>query len=67
MVWHGSSSKGHRQTDNYCETWRAGERAVTGLASPLQSGQLLQQSPSSCSSSYVVFCIENSSTSHSKK
>ncbi|XP_056144842.1 collagen type XVIII alpha 1 chain a [Lampris incognitus] len=67
MVWHGSSSKGHRQTDNYCETWRAGDRAVTGLASPLQSGQLLQQSPSSCSSSYIVLCIENSYITHSKK
>lgn len=67
MVWHGSSNEGHRQTDNYCETWRAGDRAVTGLASSLQSGQLLQQLPSSCSSSYIVLCIENSYLSHSKK
>ncbi|KAG7253503.1 hypothetical protein CRUP_023625 [Coryphaenoides rupestris] len=52
MVWHGSSTKGHRQTDNYCETWRAGERAVTGLASSLQSGSLTQQAPRSCSNSY---------------
>uniref|UniRef100_A0A3Q3KS78 Collagenase NC10/endostatin domain-containing protein n=1 Tax=Monopterus albus TaxID=43700 RepID=A0A3Q3KS78_MONAL len=44
MVWHGSSNKGHRQTDHYCETWRAGDRAVTGLASSLQSGHLLMPS-----------------------
>uniref|UniRef100_A0A3P9CFT0 Collagen type XVIII alpha 1 chain n=1 Tax=Maylandia zebra TaxID=106582 RepID=A0A3P9CFT0_9CICH len=31
MVWHGSSKKGHRQTDQYCETWRTGDHAVTGL------------------------------------
>lgn len=67
MVWHGSSSKGQRQTDQYCETWRAGDRAVTGLASSLKSGYLLQQSASSCSGSYIVLCIENAFTSHSKK
>ncbi|KAG7278528.1 hypothetical protein CRUP_009792, partial [Coryphaenoides rupestris] len=67
MVWHGSSTKGHRQTDNYCETWRAGERAVTGLASSLQSGSLTQQAPRSCSNSYVVLCIENSYILHSMK
>lgn len=67
MIWHGSSNKGHRQTDNYCETWRAGDRAVTGLASSLQTNQLLQQTPSSCSSSYIVLCIENSFITHSKK
>ncbi|KAJ3592670.1 hypothetical protein NHX12_007797, partial [Muraenolepis orangiensis] len=67
MVWHGSSTKGHRQTDNYCETWRAGDRAVTGLASSLQSGSLTQQASSSCSNSYVVLCIENSYIPHSSK
>uniref|UniRef100_A0A3Q3VYJ3 Collagenase NC10/endostatin domain-containing protein n=1 Tax=Mola mola TaxID=94237 RepID=A0A3Q3VYJ3_MOLML len=67
MVWHGSSKKGHRQTDNYCETWRAGDRAVTGLASSLKSGHLLQQTSSSCSASYIVLCIENALTSQSKK
>uniref|UniRef100_A0A3B3VNT4 Collagenase NC10/endostatin domain-containing protein n=2 Tax=Poecilia TaxID=8080 RepID=A0A3B3VNT4_9TELE len=66
MVWHGSSQKGHRQMDHYCETWRAGEHAVTGLASSLQSGRLLQQTPSSCSGSYIVLCIENAFTSPSK-
>uniref|UniRef100_A0A3Q3S5F1 Collagenase NC10/endostatin domain-containing protein n=1 Tax=Mastacembelus armatus TaxID=205130 RepID=A0A3Q3S5F1_9TELE len=67
MVWHGSSNRGHRQTDHYCETWRAGDHAVTGLASSLQSGHLLQQTSSSCSSSYIVLCIENALTSPSKK
>lgn len=67
MIWHGSSGRGHRQTDNYCETWRAGDRAVTGLASSLQAGQLLQQTSSSCSSSYIVLCIENSYMTQSKK
>ncbi|MEQ2200337.1 hypothetical protein XENOCAPTIV_027793 [Xenoophorus captivus] len=32
----------------------------------LKSGRLLQQTPSSCSGSYVVLCIENASTLPSK-
>ncbi|XP_058475540.1 collagen type XVIII alpha 1 chain a isoform X2 [Solea solea] len=67
MVWHGSDNKGHRQTDHYCETWRAGDRAVTGLASALQSGHVLQQTSSSCSGSYIVLCIENAFITQSKK
>uniref|UniRef100_A0A8C9XA11 Collagen type XVIII alpha 1 chain a n=1 Tax=Sander lucioperca TaxID=283035 RepID=A0A8C9XA11_SANLU len=67
MVWHGSSNKGHRQMDHYCETWRAGDPAVTGLASSLQSRHLLQQTSSSCSGSHIVLCIENAFTTHSKK
>lgn len=67
MIWHGSNKKGHRQTDHYCETWRAGDRAVSGLASSLQNGHLLQQTPSGCSGSYIVLCIENAFTSQSKK
>uniref|UniRef100_A0A3Q2Q9Z2 Collagenase NC10/endostatin domain-containing protein n=1 Tax=Fundulus heteroclitus TaxID=8078 RepID=A0A3Q2Q9Z2_FUNHE len=60
MMWHGSTGGGQRHVDNYCEAWRVGERAVTGMASPLQSRSLLQQNSGSCSSSYVVLCIENS-------
>lgn len=60
MVWHGSSTQGTRQTDSYCETWRTGTHAVTGMASSLQEGYLLQQLPRGCSSSFIVLCIENS-------
>uniref|UniRef100_A0A3B5QFQ2 Collagenase NC10/endostatin domain-containing protein n=1 Tax=Xiphophorus maculatus TaxID=8083 RepID=A0A3B5QFQ2_XIPMA len=60
MMWHGSTSRGQRNVDSYCEAWRVGERALTGMASPLQSRSLLQQSSSSCSSSYIVLCVENS-------
>ncbi|MEQ2175579.1 hypothetical protein GOODEAATRI_019299 [Goodea atripinnis] len=60
MIWHGSTSRGQRHIDNYCEAWRVGDRAVTGMASPLQRQSLLQQSSSSCSSSYIVLCVENS-------
>uniref|UniRef100_A0A3B3HGT3 Collagen type XVIII alpha 1 chain a n=1 Tax=Oryzias latipes TaxID=8090 RepID=A0A3B3HGT3_ORYLA len=66
MVWHGSSKKGHRQTDQYCEAWRAGDQAVTGLASSLQSSHLLQQTPTSCSRACIVLCIENAMVSPSK-
>lgn len=59
MVWHGSSTRGHRQTDSYCEAWRTNSYAATGIASSLQDGYLLQQLPRSCSSSFVVLCIEN--------
>lgn len=67
MTWHGSSGAGQRQVDSFCETWRLGEPTLTGMASSLQSGSLLQQSSSSCSSSYVVLCIENSYIGHAKR
>uniref|UniRef100_A0A4W6DM82 Collagenase NC10/endostatin domain-containing protein n=1 Tax=Lates calcarifer TaxID=8187 RepID=A0A4W6DM82_LATCA len=67
MMWHGSTNAGQQHIDGYCETWRVGDRALTGMASSLQSGSLLQQSSSSCSSSYVVLCIENSYVGQSKR
>uniref|UniRef100_A0A3Q0SUG7 Collagenase NC10/endostatin domain-containing protein n=1 Tax=Amphilophus citrinellus TaxID=61819 RepID=A0A3Q0SUG7_AMPCI len=66
MVWHGSTSRGERHVDSFCETWRVGDRALTGMVSPLQSGGLLQQSSSSCSSLNIVLCIENSA-GHAKR
>lgn len=62
MLWHGSSTRGNRQTDSYCETWRTDNPAVTGMASSLQDGYLLQQLPHGCASSFIVLCIENSYT-----
>lgn len=67
MVWHGSTSGGQRHLDSYCESWRVSHRAVTGMATSLQSGALNQQTSSSCSSSYVVLCIENSYIGHAKR
>uniref|UniRef100_A0A3B4BEU9 Collagenase NC10/endostatin domain-containing protein n=1 Tax=Periophthalmus magnuspinnatus TaxID=409849 RepID=A0A3B4BEU9_9GOBI len=60
MVWHGSTAEGLRHMDSYCETWRMGEQTLTGMSSALQSGQLLQQTSTSCSSPLIVLCIENS-------
>lgn len=60
MIWHGSNRNGIRQTSNYCEAWRAGDMAVTGQASLLQSGRLLDQHTRSCSNNFIVLCIENS-------
>lgn len=60
MMWHGSTDIGQRHVDRFCETWRVGDQTLTGMASSLQSGSLLQQTPSSCSSSYILLCIENS-------
>lgn len=67
MMWHGSTSEGQRHEDGFCETWRVGEPTLSGVASSLQSGSLLQQSSSSCSSTYVVLCIENSYVGHAKR
>uniref|UniRef100_A0A8C7GIW2 Collagenase NC10/endostatin domain-containing protein n=1 Tax=Oncorhynchus kisutch TaxID=8019 RepID=A0A8C7GIW2_ONCKI len=64
LVWHGSSTVGIRMTTNYCEAWRAGDMAVTGQASLLQTGRLLGQHTRSCSNRFVVLCIENSYTDH---
>lgn len=67
MVWHGSTGGGQGHVDGMCEMWRVDNRAVTGMASPLQSGSLLQASASSCSGSYVVLCIENSYAAEAKR
>uniref|UniRef100_A0A7M4FW66 Collagenase NC10/endostatin domain-containing protein n=1 Tax=Crocodylus porosus TaxID=8502 RepID=A0A7M4FW66_CROPO len=66
-VWHGSDSKGRRLTENYCETWRTDSSVVTGQASSLSSGKLLEQKASSCQNAFVVLCIENSFMTSSKK
>ncbi|XP_056276339.1 collagen, type XV, alpha 1b isoform X2 [Pseudoliparis swirei] len=59
LVWHGSSAVGIRQTTNYCEAWRTADVAVTGQAALLQTGRLLGQHTRSCSSHYIVLCVEN--------
>uniref|UniRef100_A0A8C7WNX8 Collagenase NC10/endostatin domain-containing protein n=1 Tax=Oryzias sinensis TaxID=183150 RepID=A0A8C7WNX8_9TELE len=64
MVWHGSSHEGQRNVNNMCESWRVNDQAVTGMAASLLQGSFMQQRPSSCSSSHVVLCIENSVTEY---
>ncbi|NWR99143.1 COIA1 protein, partial [Motacilla alba] len=66
-VWHGSDAKGRRLPESYCETWRTEERAVTGQASSLASGKLLEQAASSCQHAFIVLCIENSFMTATKK
>uniref|UniRef100_A0A3Q4H7K7 Collagenase NC10/endostatin domain-containing protein n=1 Tax=Neolamprologus brichardi TaxID=32507 RepID=A0A3Q4H7K7_NEOBR len=38
MVWHGSTSRGERHVDSFCETWRVGEQ---DYPRKLSSGDLL--------------------------
>uniref|UniRef100_A0A3B3DLN1 Collagenase NC10/endostatin domain-containing protein n=1 Tax=Oryzias melastigma TaxID=30732 RepID=A0A3B3DLN1_ORYME len=64
MVWHGSTREGQRDVNHMCESWRVSDQAVTGMAASLLRGSFTQQSPSSCSSSYAVLCIENSVTEY---
>lgn len=53
--------------ESYCETWRTEASGVTGQASSLLSGRLLEQKAASCHNTYIVLCIENSfMTSFSK-
>uniref|UniRef100_A0A8C0IQR1 Collagenase NC10/endostatin domain-containing protein n=1 Tax=Chelonoidis abingdonii TaxID=106734 RepID=A0A8C0IQR1_CHEAB len=66
-VWHGSDAKGRRLTESYCETWRTDDSVVTGQASSLGSGKLLEQKVSSCRNAFIVLCIENSFMTSSKK
>lgn len=66
-IWHGSDSKGRRLTESYCETWRTDDTVVTGQASSLASGKLLEQKSSSCRDTFIVLCIENSFMTSSKK
>lgn len=67
MLWHGTDTKGRRLTESYCETWRTDDGVVTGQASSLLNGKLLEQKAQSCNKSFAVLCIENSFMSSSKK
>lgn len=57
-VWHGSTSRGHRVVDKHCENWATDHLSVMGQSSRLSSGLLLGQEPRSCSSPFIVLCIE---------
>uniref|UniRef100_A0A3B5A6L9 Collagenase NC10/endostatin domain-containing protein n=1 Tax=Stegastes partitus TaxID=144197 RepID=A0A3B5A6L9_9TELE len=39
-MWHGSTSGGQRHVDSFCETWRVGERALTGMPRLCCLGQI---------------------------
>ncbi|XP_027861261.1 collagen alpha-1(XVIII) chain-like isoform X1 [Xiphophorus couchianus] len=57
-IWHGSSSRGLRVVDKHCETWHADDFSVMGQSSSLTSRLLLGQQTRSCSTEFIVLCIE---------
>ncbi|XP_073534542.1 collagen alpha-1(XV) chain isoform X1 [Phyllobates terribilis] len=67
ILWHGSSQNGIRMVHNYCEAWRTADMAVSGQASLLRSGRLLDQKSYSCSNKFIVLCIENSHNVDNRK
>ncbi|KAG8512206.1 Collagen alpha-1(XV) chain [Galemys pyrenaicus] len=67
VVWHGSNTHGVRLVDKYCEAWRTNDMAVTGLASPLSTGKILDQKAYSCATRLIVLCIENSFMTDARK
>ncbi|XP_067888322.1 collagen alpha-1(XV) chain-like isoform X2 [Heterodontus francisci] len=60
IIWHGSSERGGRVMTNYCRAWRTTDMTITGNASPLTSGKLLDQRSYNCANNFIVLCIENS-------
>jgi hypothetical protein len=67
VVWHGSNPHGVRLVDKYCEAWRTTDMAVTGFASPLSTGKILDQKAYSCANRLIVLCIENSFMTDTRK
>lgn len=67
VVWHGSNPHGVRLVDKYCEAWRTTDMAVTGFASPLSTGKILDQKAYSCANRLIVLCIENSFMTDARK
>ncbi|MEQ2209649.1 hypothetical protein XENOCAPTIV_002026 [Xenoophorus captivus] len=47
-----------RVDNKHCETWQADDFSVMGQSSSLTSGLLLGQQTRSCSTEYIVLCIE---------
>ncbi|XP_072427289.1 collagen alpha-1(XV) chain-like isoform X1 [Chiloscyllium punctatum] len=60
IIWHGSNERGGRVTTNYCGAWRSTDMTLTGKASPLTRGKLLDQHSYNCANNFIVLCIENS-------
>ncbi|XP_035662015.1 collagen alpha-1(I) chain-like isoform X1 [Branchiostoma floridae] len=63
-IWHGTNMDGQRLGDHFCNAWRENDVSFVGMASSLQTGMLLGQEQYSCSSSYIVLCIENTHKRH---
>lgn len=63
IVWHGSTKVGERSMDMYCDAWHTDSKDKVGLASPLNSGKLLDQENYSCNNAFVVLCVEATSQS----
>ncbi len=59
IVLHGSYEDGTMSRMHNCANWLTNNNAVTGLASPLADGKLLEQRPYSCASTFIVLCVEN--------
>jgi hypothetical protein len=57
-VWIGSDETGQRSIDSYCRGWHSNAMDATGSASSLHEGKLVQPSKYSCSSTFIVLCIE---------
>lgn len=63
IVLHGSYEDGTMSRMHNCANWLTANNAVTGLASDLSTGKLLDQRPYSCESSFIVLCVENTVSS----
>jgi len=59
VVLHGSYEDGRMNRMHNCANWHTSNNAVTGYASDLMNGKLLEHHPYSCKSQFVVLCVEN--------
>ncbi|CAG0882748.1 unnamed protein product [Cyprideis torosa] len=62
MIWHGSRYNGKRSLDSYCDAWQSSSPIKRGLASNLTSLRLLEQEEYPCHHSFIVLCIELTSS-----
>uniref|UniRef100_A0A915IBC0 Collagenase NC10/endostatin domain-containing protein n=1 Tax=Romanomermis culicivorax TaxID=13658 RepID=A0A915IBC0_ROMCU len=57
-MWHGSDTRGVRNSGKFCGAWRSDSVKDTGMASPLTKHMLLGQQDFTCNRTFAVLCIE---------
>jgi len=58
LVWHGADRRGVRHIEGYCDAWNSNVKHMSGMASNLLRGRLLDQEKYPCNTQAIVLCIE---------
>ncbi|XP_037773482.1 collagen alpha-1(XV) chain-like, partial [Penaeus monodon] len=61
-IWHGANKYGETAYNLNCNSWSSSSSSAFGMASSLNSLQLLDQKKIACDNQLIVLCIETTSS-----